>query len=83
MQYHSFTWILVHIVCLFQLFKAKIFSLEGQWPFLTVTTIDDCLFHGTYRFTHCPRVGPLVRIAVTIGNSIPSLRIFTIWRVAG
>ena len=67
----------------FSSFQGKFFSLQGQWSFFTVTTVNDCLFHQTFRVPHRPRVWPLVWIAVTNGNSIPSLRIFTIWQVAG
>ena len=68
---------------LFSTFQGKFYSLQGQWTFFTVNNVDDCLFRRTYQFPYNPQVKPLVRIAVTIGNSIPSLRIFTIWRVAG
>ena len=51
--------------------------------FFTITTVNDCAFRQTYQFNYCPRVWPLLWIAVTIGNSIPSLCTFTIWRVAG
>ena len=51
--------------------------------FSIVTTIDDRLFRLTYQFTYHPQVWPVVQIAVTIGNSIPGLHLFTIWRVAG
>ena len=68
---------------LFKYFQGKFFSLQGQWNFFTITTVDNCLFHRTYRFPYRPQVWPLVRIAVTIGNSIPSPRIFTIQKVAG
>ena len=60
----------------------QFFSLQGQWLFFTVTTVDDWPFRRTYWFPHHPQVWPVVRIAVTIGNSIPSLRIFTILQVA-
>ena len=83
MQYHSFTRILVRIVFLFYHFKASFFSLQGKWPFLTVTTVDDWIFHQTYWFPYHPRVWHVVRISVTVGNSIPILCIFTIWMVAG
>ena len=82
-QYHSFTRIWVRIVFLFNLFKASFLCLQGQWPFFTVTTVDACLCHGIYWFPHFPQVWPLLWISVTVGNSIPSLRIFTIWRVEG
>ena len=48
-----------------------------------VTTVNDCIFRQNYWFPYLPQVRPLVWIAVTIGNSIPSLRIFIIWKVAG
>ena len=83
MQYHSFTRIWVRIVLLFHPFRASFLFLQGQWPFSNLTTVDDCLFHGIYQFPHRPRVWALIRIAVTIRNAIPSLRIFTIWRVVG
>ena len=67
----------------FSSFQGKFFLSPRKREFFTVTTVDDCPFHGIYRFPHCPWVWPLVRIAVTIGNWIPSLRIFTIWRLAG
>ena len=51
--------------------------------FFTVATVGDCLLHRTCRFPYHPQLWPLVRIAVTISNSIPSHCIFTIWRVAG
>ena len=60
-------------------FKAS-FSLQGQWIFFSVTTVDNWLFHQNCRFLYHPGVWPVVRIAVIIGNSFPSLRIFTIWR---
>ena len=50
--------------------------------FFTVTTVDDWLFHSNFLPYH-PRVWPVVQIAVIIGNSNPSLRIFTICRVVG
>ena len=65
----------------FSSFQGKFFSIQGHWPFFTVTTVDYCLFHGIYRFSYRPWVWSLVQIAVTIGNSIPSLCIFTIWPV--
>ena len=74
LSWHCFT---------FSIFQCKFFFLQGQWPFFTVTTGDDCLLHQTYRFTYRPRVWPLVCIYITIGNSIPSLRIFTFWWVSG
>ena len=40
-------------------------------------------FPSTYIFPYHPWVWHVVRIAVTISNSIPSLRVFTMWRVAG
>ena len=64
-------------------FQGEFFSLQEQWPFFTVITVGDCLFHQAYWFPYRPRVWPLILIAVTIGNSIPSFYIFTIWRVAG
>ena len=51
--------------------------------FFTITTLIDCIFHRIYQIPFHQRVWPLVQITVTIGNSIPSLCIFTIWRVAG
>ena len=51
--------------------------------FLTITNVNDCLFHRTYQLPYRTRVWPLVRIAVTTSNSIPSLSTFAIWRVAG
>ena len=51
--------------------------------FLSIITVNDRMLHGFYWFPHLPQVSPLVHIAVPIGNSIPSLRIFTMWRVAG
>ena len=81
MQYHSFNRIWVCISSLLHPFK-QVFFLQGQWPFFTVTTVEDCLFHQTYWFYHHPQVWPLVWIAFTIVNSIPSLRIFTIWWVS-
>ena len=83
MQYHSFTQIWVRIVFLFHSFKGNFFYLQEQWRFSTVNAVNDCIFDQTYRFPYLPRVWPLVQIAVTIGNSIPSLRIFAILRVAG
>ena len=82
MQYHSFTRISACVALLFHPFKA-IFLSPSTMAFFTVITVGDCLFHQTYQFPHHPRVWPLVQIAVTIKSSIPSLRIFTIWRVAG
>ena len=83
MQYHSFTRIWICIVFLFHPFKASFLSLQGQRHFFTITTVDDCLCHQTYWCPCCLRVWPLVQIAVTIGNSIPSLCIFTILRGSG
>ena len=83
MQYHSFTWIWDRIVFFYHSLKAIFFSFQGQRPFSTVTTVDDFIFHGIFRFPHRPRVWPLVWIAVTIRNSIPHLRIFTIRKVVG
>ena len=40
----------------FESFQGKFISLQGQWPFSTVTTVDDCLFHQTYQFSYHPRV---------------------------
>ena len=60
------------------------FSLPPRtMEFITVITVDDCLFHVVYRFPHRPRVWPIVWIAVTAGNATPSLCIFTIWRLSG
>ena len=64
-------------------FSRQFFSLQEQWPFFSVTTGDDHLFHGFYWLPHFPRVWPLVRIDFTIINSIPSLCIFTIQQVVG
>ena len=64
-------------------YQGKFFSLQGQWTLFTVTTVDDCLFCGFNQFSPCLRVWPLVRIAVTIGNSIPNLCIITIRQGAG
>ena len=61
--------------------QGNFFSLQRKWAFSTVTTVDDCIFHRTYQFPYHPQVWPLVHISVTIGNSIPSLRILTIWWV--
>ena len=83
MQYHSFTRIWVRILFLFHPFKESFFPLQGQRTFSAVMTVDNCLFHQTYRIPYQPRVLPLVWIAVHIGNSIPSFCIFTFWRVAG
>ena len=55
----------------------QFFSLQGQWPCCTVT-VDDHLFHWFSWFTHFPRVWPLVRIAASVVNYFPSLRVFTI-----
>ena len=68
---------------LFHPFNASFFSLQGKWSFFTVITLENFLYLLTYQLTYLPRVWPLVRIAVIISNSIPSLRILTIWRVAG
>ena len=64
-------------------FYGKFCLSPRTMEFFTVTTVDNWLFHQTYRFPYHPRVWPVVQIAVTIGNSIRSLRIFTIWRVSG
>ena len=61
----------------------QVFFSSKTLDFFTITTVDDWLFRRTYSFPYHPRVWLVVRIAVTIGNSIPRLRIFTIWRVAG
>ena len=85
-QYHSFNRIWFRICFHFSSFQGKFFFLQRKWPFstvTTVTTVNYCLFHRTYWFLYCPQVWPLVRIVVTIGNSIPSLSIFTIRQVAG
>ena len=65
-------------------------SFQGKF-FLSPRTMD--LFHlyhprqlsfpSNLLIPYCLRVRPLVWIDVTIGNSIPSVCIFTIWRVAG
>ena len=83
MEYHSFIWTWVRIVFPFHPFKASFISLQGKLTLFTVTTVDDCLFHGIYQFTHHPWVWPLIQISVIIGNSIPSPHIFTILRVSG
>ena len=67
----------------FSSFQGKFCVSPSTMAPFSVTAADAFLFHGIYQFPHLPRVWPLVRIAVTIGNSIPSLSIFTIWRVAG
>ena len=82
MQYYSNTWIWVRIV-LFFILSWQVFLSPRTMDFFTVTTVNNCLFHQTYWFTYCPRVWPIVHIAVTIGNSISSLCVFTMWQVAG
>ena len=67
----------------FSSFKGKFFLSPRTMNFFTITTVNYCRFRGIYWFPHSPQVWPLVRIAVTIRNSIPSLRSFTIWWVAG
>ena len=62
----------------FSSFQGRFFSLQGKWHFFTVTNVEDFLFRRTYRFPYRPHV----RIVFTIGNSVPSRRIFTIWHVA-
>ena len=57
-------------------FYGKFCLSPRTMEFFTVTTVDNWLFHQTYRFPYHPRVWPVVQIAVTIGNSIRSLRIF-------
>ena len=83
MQYHLFTRIWIHVDLFFSSFQGKFIFLQGQWLFFAVTTIDDWLFHQTYWFPYHQQVWPVIIISVTIGNSIPSLFIFTIWRVEG
>ena len=48
----------------FSSFQSKFFSIRGQRNFFNVTTVNDHLFRGFYRFPHCPRIWPLVRIPV-------------------
>ena len=67
----------------FSSFQGKFFLSKNTMDFFAVTAVDDCLLHRTYWFTYHPQVWPRVWIAVTIGNSILSLRIFTIWLVTG
>ena len=67
----------------FSSIQGKFFLSPRTMEFFTVTTVKGCIFHRNYQFPYHPRVWPLVWIAITIGNSIPSLRIFTIWRVKG
>ena len=59
----------------------SLFKDNGLFPPLPPSKI--VFSNRTYQFTYRPRVWPLVRIAVTIGNSISRLCIFTILRVAG
>ena len=63
-------------------FQVNFFSLQGKLPF-SLLPPPITVFHGIYWFPHCPQVWPLVRIAVTVGNSIPILIFFTIWHVSG
>ena len=67
----------------FSYFQSMFFLSPRTMAFFTITPVGDYLFHRNYIFPYRPRVWPLVQIAVTIGNSIPSLRTFLIWRVAG
>ena len=79
---YSIIYLLKFYSVLFSFFmlSRQVFLSPRKWLFFAV---NECLFHGIFRFPHCPRVWALVQIAVTIGNSIPSLFIFTICWVAG
>ena len=77
-HYHSFTRIWVRIVFVFHPVKASFFSPRTM-AFFIITTVDNWLFHRTYWFPYHPWVWPLVRIAVPVGNSIPSLGLFTVY----
>ena len=78
MQFRSFIKFESALVLLFTLSR-QVFPLQGQWPFWTVTTIDDCLFRCFYRFSHRAQVWPLVRITASISNLFLRLRIFNIY----
>ena len=83
MKYHSFTRFWVRIVFLFSFFKGKFVSLQVQWLFFTVTTVDNWLFLYIFLLPYYPRVWPVVQISVIIGNSNSSLHIFTVLRLVG
>ena len=68
----------------FSSFQGKFFSFSKDNGLFSPLPPSMIVFpNRTYQFPHCPRMWQLVRIVLNIWNSISSLCIFTIWRVAG
>ena len=82
MQYPSFTRIWVGIFFLLSSIKVSFF-LTKDIGFFHRYLRWRLTFHWGFLLSYHQWVWPVVQIAVIVGNSNPSLFIFSIWQVAG